>query len=483
MFNTSQMKPGMQTWILGSALLIALIGLVNSQPAVAQQQQAERPNIIIFVADDLNWNDVGAYGHPTIRTPHMDRLAKAGMQFNRAFLTTSSCSPSRASIRTGQYPHSTGAGELHIPLPKSKTIMSTPLRKAGYWTASVGKWHIGGEMADQVDYKADADSGQMGEAWVNALRKRPDEKPFFLWAAHHDPHRGYSPDKTLDEPYTADQVAVPPYLPDTPVVRKDLAAYYNEVTRFDQHVGRVLDELKKQGLAENTFVLVISDNGRPFPHCKTRINTPGVKTPFIVRWPGQVEPSQQTDSVVSAVDIAPTVLEIAGAEPLEQFQGQSLMPILKDPEAEVRQYAFAEHNWHDYRAYERAVHGKQYVYVRNWLPNTPATPPADAVNSPTYDVMRRLWKADKLKYTQDDVFVQNRGEHFLYDQESDPYNIFNLADAPAYSEPLKRMQKALADWRQRTDDSFPGKSDLTPSAFDRETGDRVIDKMNPSLDE
>jgi arylsulfatase A-like enzyme len=460
--------------LAGASLMLPL--------AAASLNAAEpRPNFVIFIADDMNWNDAGTYGHPTIRTPHMDQLAGQGMRFDRAYLTTSSCSPSRASMMTGRYPHATGAGELHLPLPADQVMMTTPLREAGYWTAAVGKWHLGDNVRDQVDYIRRAKPAEMGQAWQQALKDRPKDKPFFFWAAHYDAHRPYNPDKTLEKPYTKDQVVVPPYLPDTPTVREDLAAYYNEVTRFDQHIGLILDQLRKQNVASNTFILVISDNGRPFPHSKTRVNTPGVKTPFIVRWPGEVEPGQVTDSIVSTVDIAPTVLSAAGLEPIDSFQGKSLMPVLNDPEAEVRQYAFAEHNWHDYRAYERAVHGKRFVYVRNWLPDTPATPPADAVRSATFGEMKRLRAEGKLKSYQLDCFTTPRPEHLLYDYQRDPHNLFNLGQSPAFSKPLKRLQNALANWRQRTDDVFPGKNQLTPSTFDRTTGERIINAPHPSF--
>ena len=284
---------------------------------------------------------------------------------------------------TGRYPHATGAGELHLPLPAEARLVTTPLRQAGYWTAAVGKWHLGEAAADQVDYRKSSRPGRMGQAWVQALRDRPAEKPFFLWAAHSDPHRGYQPG-TIDPPHTRDDVVVPPFLPDTPEVRDDLALYYDEVSRFDQHIGLVLDELDRQGVADNTLVLVLSDNGRPFPHCKTRVHVPGVRTPFVVRWPAKVRAGLTSKRVVSTVDIAPTLLDLAGVESPASFQGTSLSKLLNDPTAEVRPYAFAEHNWHDYRAFERAVHGERFSYVRNWLPNTPGTPPADAVRSPTY---------------------------------------------------------------------------------------------------
>jgi N-sulfoglucosamine sulfohydrolase len=229
-----------------------------------QAGAAERPNFVIFIADDLAWEDSGAYGHPTIRTPHIDSMARDGMRFDRAYLTCSSCSPSRCSILTGRYPHSTGGGELHLPLPASQTMVTKPLQEAGYWTAAVGKWHLGEAVASQVDYRQPSQPETMGETWVTALQDRPRDKPFFLWAAHSDPHRDYEPG-AIDPPHDPADVVVPSFLPDAPEVRADLALYYDEISRFDQHIGLVLAELQKQDIAQNTLVLVISDNGRPFP--------------------------------------------------------------------------------------------------------------------------------------------------------------------------------------------------------------------------
>ena len=357
----------------------------------------DRPNFVIFVADDMAWEDCGAYGHPSIRTPNMDRLAKEGLRFDRAYLTCSSCSPSRCSIMTGRYPHSTGASELHLPLPAEQTMMTRPLKDAGYWTAAVGKWHLGEAVADQVDYRQASSPEQMGEAWLKAVRERPRDKPFFLWAAHSDPHRPYQLG-AVDPPHSRDHVVVPPFLPDTPKVRDDLALYYDEISRFDQHIGQVLDELDQQGVADSTFVLVISDNGRPFPHCKTRVSVPGVRTPFIIRYPkGVRSPGSEVKQTVSTVDIAPTVLTLAGLKPLSSFQGISFQPLLAGARIRLRPYAFAEHNWHDYRAFERAVHDTQFCYIRNWLPQTPGTPPADAVGSPTYQVMQQMRDAGTLQ--------------------------------------------------------------------------------------
>ena len=440
----------------------------------------ERPNFIIFVADDMAWEDSGAYGHPSIRTPSIDRLATEGVRFDRAYLTCSSCSPSRCSIMTGRYPHSTGAAELHLPLPADQIMMTKPLMEAGYWTAAVGKWHLGDAVVEQVDYQKTSSPEAMGDAWITALRQRPSDQPFFLWAAHSDPHRSYKPG-AVDPPHTREDVIVPPFFPDTPEVREDLALYYDEVSRFDQHIGEVLDELDQQGVAENTFVLVISDNGRPFPHCKTHVTIPGVRTPFVVRYPkGVRNPGTAVKQTISTVDIAPTVLALAGLDPLSSFQGRSFAPVLAGARIRVRPYAFAEHNWHDYRAFERAVHDTHYCYVRNWLPETPGTPPADAVRSPTYEVMKRMHADGTLKPNQQSCFETPRPEESLFDAQADPNCLNNLAGDPKYAVALHRMRMALDEWQQQTDDVFPGEEHLTPDGFDRVTGVRIIKGSHPS---
>ena len=449
--------------------------------AKALQAAEEPPNFVIFIADDMAWEDCGAYGHKTIRTPNIDALAKAGMRFDRAYLTCSSCSPSRCSMLTGRYPHATNAGELHLPLPADQTLLTKPLREANYWTAAVGKWHLGNNVAEQVDYRQGAKPALMGDAWVQALKKRPKDKPFFLWAAHSDPHRGYQKN-TIAKPHTRDEVVVPRFLPDTPNVRDDLALYYNEVSRFDAHIGLVLLELDRQQIANNTLVLVISDNGRPFPYCKTMVHVPGVRTPFIMRWPAKIASGSVSASVVSTIDIAPTLVELAGLKPSASHQGVSLVPVLQDASASVRPYAFAEHNWHDYRAFERAVHSETFCYVRNWLPNTPGTPPADAVNSPTYAVMKDQKAAGTLsEWKNQACFATPRATEFLYEVGPDPDCLANLAAKPELQRTLEEMRNALKDWQSSTQDRFPGEDALTPDGFDRSTGKRLINAAHPSF--
>ena len=315
-------------------LLMGLSALfILSCQTAAPEEADSPPNLILIIADDMAWDDCGAYGHPDIRTPNIDRLAKEGMRFTQAFLTTSSCSPSRSSIITGTYPHQTDAEQLHWPLPGDRITFVEQLKANGYWTAAAGKWHLGDAVRDRFDYIAAENtagfvlqSGKAGsepvqtesdgsgcQQWLPTLQQRPADQPFFLWLAAVDPHRPYQ-DSTIAKPHTQADVILPPYIPDSESVRKDFALYYDEIHRMDNYIGQVLEELDKSGQAENTLVLFISDNGRAFPREKTTLYDGGIKTPWLVRWPKEIKAGTVTDALVSALDIGPTFLQLAGLD-------------------------------------------------------------------------------------------------------------------------------------------------------------------------
>ena len=300
------------------------------------------------------------------------------------------------------------------------------------------------------------------------LRDRPRDKPFFLWLAALDPHRDYQPD-TIPEPHRAEDVVVPPYLPDVPEVRKDLALYYDEISRLDHYVGDVLAELDRQGIAQDTLVLFLSDNGRPFPRCKTTLYDSGIATPFLVRWPGHVRSGSHCGRLISTIDIAPTVLKLAGLEPLRSFQGKDFSPLFQDPTAKVNNLIFAERNWHDYASHGRAVRSERFKYIKNDDNERPLTPPADAVRSPTFMAMRRLRDARKLTAEQRGCFEHPRPAEELYDLDADPHELVNLAAVPKFAKVLDEMRRALSEWERETADIATDK--LTPDEFDRETGE------------
>ena len=460
---------------------------------------SKRPNVVLIIADDMAWDDCGAYGNPKVRTPNIDRLAREGMRFDRAFVTASSCSPSRSSIITGRYPHNTGAEELHWPLPPEQVTFVEKLKASGYWTAAAGKWHLGNAVKDRFNVLREAGSAgfqlavgkdakarmtpqgsgavQSGcDQWLPVLRDRPPDRPFFLWLASLDPHRDYQP-ATISEPHRPENVTVPAYLPDVPEVRKDLAMYYDEISRLDEHVGEVLEELERQGVAGDTLVLFLSDNGRPFPRCKTSLYDSGIKTPMIIRWPGHVRPGSHCGGLVSTIDIAPTVLQVAGIAPGRGFQGMDLSPMLKDPKVKVREIVFAERNWHDYAAHGRAARSERFKYIKNSDCEMPPTPPADAVRSPSFQAMRRLRDEGRLTPAQRSCFVRPRPAEELYDVDADPDELVNLASDPKYAEVLTAMRRSLLEWARGTNDTAPAK--LSPDEFHRETGEPLPGRVRP----
>ena len=447
--------------------LLAVTVFVLVACSTPKKENAPQPNFIVFIADDAAWNDCGPYGNDKIKTPNINRLAEEGIVFDNAFLTTSSCSPSRCSILTGRYPHSTGAQELHMPLPADQVLFAGELQKAGYYTAVAGKYHIGPVRAEFDTIYGGGPSGC--ENWVKALQERPVDKPFFLWLAAMDPHRKYEP-FAIPEPHSPGDVLVPPFLPDADSTRKDLALYYDEISRLDSFLGKIMQVLKEQGVDENTLVIYMTDNGRPFPRCKTRMYDSGIKTPFIVRWPEKIKKGR-TDALISSIDIAPTFCELAGAPVPETFQGVSFVPVLNDNSAETREYIAAEHNWHDYQAHERAIRNHNFLYIRNFFSELNASPPADAVGSLTYQEMIRLYEAGKLNRDQMDCFVTPRKTEELYDVLNDPLQLDNLAENADYTTILTEMRGLLDTWIVEFRDKM--QENPTPDKFDRWTGEKL----------
>ncbi|PVD52837.1 heparan N-sulfatase [Terrimonas sp.] len=443
----------------------------------AQQPLPSSPNIIFIIGDDISIDDIGAYGNSKVKTPSLNFLAANGLRFNNMFVASSSCSPSRTSILTGRYPHNTGAAELHTPLPKHLTYFPELLKKAGYYTALAGKWHEGKETARAYDtvIAGEAANGLGGEAqWINILQNRPANKPFFFWFSPFDAHRTWSADTFRITHDPATEVEIPETLMDDDSTRRDIASYYNEIGRLDYYVGKLHEALRKEGIADNTIIVFIADNARPFPGSKTRLNDRGLKTPFIFYWPSGIHKAGSVNALVSAIDIAPTFLQLAGAKPAESIQGSSFAKLLTNNNSDFRHYIFGEHNWHDYEAYERSVRTKDYLYIFNGRPNFDNGGPIDANQSLAAHSLKAARAKGKLTLLQEDAFVQPRPVEELYDLRKDSLQLHNLADDKTYTQPLFRLRKILKQWQQQTGDTQPEK--LTSDWYDRETGNALPQK-------
>lgn len=439
--------------------------------AIGQSQ----PNIILIIADDVNWDDIGCYGNKAVRTPNINRLAKEGIRFTNAFVTSSSCSPSRSSIITGRYPHNTGAAELHTPLPAHLTFFPELLKNKGYYTAQAGKWHEGPNTKRAYDTLiAGGMNGAGGEAqWLTLLQNRPKDKPFFFWLAPFDAHREWQAD-SLNKAHDPATVIVPSSLRDTKETREDIAAYYNEISRLDYYIGALEKELQAQGITENTMIIFLADNGRPFPGSKTRLNDAGVKTPFIIKWPQRIKNKGVVcESLVSTIDIAPTLLEIAKAKSAPSIQGVSFQKLLMHPEAPFRSYIFTEHNWHDYEAYERAIRTKDFLYIINRRPQFSNQGPLDAVNSSCYKALKEAEAKGSLTPVQKDIFLAPRPAEEFFAVQKDPQQLHNLAMDPQFYDIKDQLKKVLVQWQRETEDTEP--LNITPDWYDRRNGKKTMD--------
>lgn len=455
-----------------SLVYSSVVLLANTTPLNAQQEG--RPNIVLLLADDISANDFGCYGNSVVKTPNIDSLASTGIRFNNVYLSTSSSSPSRASLITGRYPHNTGACELHTDMGDEQVFFPSLLKDAGYYTAQSGKWHFSSnydedftgpvrKAFDTVGGDSKHGGGPSGAGkWVETLQNRPKDIPFFAWFASHDAHRPWDDEIFLSR-YAENEVDVKPWYLDTSATREDVASYYNEVSRFDFFVGEVVKELKRQGVFENTLIIVMADNGRPFPRAKTRLLTEGIKTPLVISYPKlQNSQGKVCNSLISSIDIAPTIIEAASAKPSPTFQGRSFWHVVKNPSTKFRNYAFAEHNWHDYEAYERAIYTDTHLLIINGRPHLNAEGAIDIMNGATG--LELLSNRHKLNKLQADIFREDRDNVEFYNIVDDIYQFEPLsADSPQYA----HLLTVLSRWQKDTGDTLP--EHITADWYDRET--------------
>ena len=462
-----------------SNIILFLLGanIMFLSVACAQKVQNQNPNVVVLIADDVSWNDLGCYGSKVAKTPNIDKLASDGMQFNNAILTTSSCSPSRISIMTGRYPHNTGAAELHSEPTIEFASIASKLKENGYYTGQAGKWHMG-ELLKKgynkiYEGKQNGDGGE--DLWIPSLKERDKNKPFFFWFASYDAHRPWGPNEFTNT-INPDNVKVPITLINDDSTRLDMAKYFVEIKRFDFYVGKVVEELKAQNVYDNTVIIIMADNGRPFPRDKTRLYDSGMKTPLIIHWPEHIKKSSITNSLVSSVDIAPTILDVCHVAAPETFQGKSFQKLFNSPSEKFRKYAFSEHNWHDYEAYERMARTEQYIYIFNARPQLPNQGPADAVRSPAFTSLLAGLKNKKLSAAQNDVFLSPRPVEELYFCKQDSLQLNNLTGNKKYSSIHKKLKSVLRNWSKESKDNIP--TNLTKDWFDRISGAKIIENID-----
>ncbi len=452
-----------------------LAGLLAAAPAGATPR-----NVVLFVTDD-HGQDAGCYGNKVIKTPHLDALAADGTLFPHAFCTTASCSASRSVILSGLHNHANGHyGHEHAyhHFSSHKTVKSLPalLGQAGYRTARAGKFHVAPEEVYPFDRVLPGNARSpvaLADACKEFLAAR-DDRPFFLYFCTADPHRGGGPARDLpgqpdrfgNRPqgypgvttvkFDPKDVLVPPFLPDTPVCRQELAQYYQAVSRADQGLGRLIQHLKDSGKWDETLFVFLSDHGIAFPGAKTTVYEPGLRSPCVVRDPRQKGRGGRCGAMVSWVDLAPTVLDFAGALPKGQrFHGRSFLQVLGEKAPRGWDEVYASHTFHEVTMYYpmRAVRTRTHKLIWNLAAPLPFPFASDLWAAATWqDVHRRGPDALYGKRTVK-AYLQ-RPKFELYDLESDPHEVRNLAEDRKHAGLLEELQQKLKTFQKETGDPW-----------------------------
>lgn len=446
-------------------ILFAISILLSGFVPKAESSQTSRPNILFIIADDWSFPHAGIYGDKVARTPTFDRIGTEGAVFFNAFTAAPSCSPARAAVLTGKYPHQLeSGGNLWSEWPAEFPTYVDLAEKNGYFVGSTRKGWGPGDF--QVSGLSDNPAGKNFEDFDAFLTERPEDKPFVFWFGSQDPHRDYEANTGIKAGMRLEDVDVPGFLPDLACVRNDILDYYFEVERFDRECGHLIATLERIGELDNTVVVITSDNGMPFPRSKANLYDFGVKVPLAIRWPTKILAGTKIESFVNLIDLAPSFLEAMGI-PIPNMSGDSLWPLFAATQpgnAEV----FLERERHanvrkgNLSYPVRAVRTDRYLYIRNMMPDRlPSGDPhvhqsvgqyGDVDNSITKFLIMQMQGKQNNGLDFFELSFGLRPEEELYDVVKDPYQLNNLAYSKKYSPVKEELREKLINWMRETGD-------------------------------
>ncbi|MEM7492679.1 MAG: sulfatase [Pseudomonadota bacterium] len=436
-----------------------------------------RPNIVLVLFEDMSPR-VGSFGDPLAVTPNWDRIASEGIKYTNVFTTSGVCAPSRAALITGHYQQTIGAQHMRttgasglpgggpqnylaVPGPEVKAFPEL-LRSAGYYTSN--------------DSKTDYQFGEPFTIWDQSGEEadwsgRSDDQPFFHMQTLFDTHESatWPIDMAVTNPIEAfivqrnttvfadraervapEEVTVPPYLPDTQDVRRDIATHYNNIAFTDMALGELYDRLEAEGLLDETILIISTDHGDGLPRMKRSLYDSGLNVPMVIRYPDRRGAGTQNEELISFIDLAPIILSWAETEAPQGLHGLDLIGVDREPE---RQYVFAAQDRMDGEMnHQRAVRDERFKYIRNYIEGDPFFEPLAFRDS--QPSMQALWAgrdAGTLPPAAAALF-EPLPEEQLYDTDTDPHEVNNLADDPAYQADLLRLRGALSDWMDEVGD-------------------------------
>ncbi len=433
-------------------------GLLWPRAPVAEPAPA-RPNILWLIAEDLG-PQLACYGTREVQTPNLDRLAAAGVRYTHCF-SGHVCSPSRSAFMTGMYATAIEANDHRSnrkdhPLPEGVKLLTDWLRAAGYFTANVVQLPeaCGFKGTGKTDWNFSYDGKPFDSADWAELKTH---QPFYAQVNFKETHRAYHGSKQAD----LAKVEIPPYYPDHPVTRQDMAAYLDDVGELDRKVGRVLAQLEQDGLAANTVVVFFGDNGQSHVRGKQFCYEESLQVPLLIRWPrafpppAGFQPGTVDARLLHGIDLAPTMLALAGAAKPSDMQGRVFLGERREPE---RAFVYGARDRCDETVMRiRTVRDARYRYIRNFMPEVPLLAPNAYKEKqyPVWKLLKELNAAGKLTPPQALLCDARRPDEELYDLETDPYEIRNLAgsDRPEHRSALNTLRAALAEWMQLCRDS------------------------------
>jgi arylsulfatase A-like enzyme len=426
--------------------------------ALARSAGPRRPNILWLIAEDFGQH-LGCYGTKEVWTPNLDGMAREGQRYTRFFTTAPVCSPSRSAFMTGMYQTTIGAHNHRshrddgYQLPKGVRVLTDWLRDAGYFTANVR------ELPPECGF-----SGTGKTDWNFAYSGKPFDsgkwsdlkphQPFYAQLNFQETHRTFHAPKRADP----GKVELPPWTPDHPVAREDWARYLDSASELDRKVGLVLRQLEADGLSDSTVVIFFGDNGQAHIRGKQFCYDEGLLVPLIIRWPKDFplpkgfQPGAVNSNLLAAIDLAPTMLALAGAPVPPKMEGRVF---LGDQAARPRKYVFGARDRCDETVFRfRTVRDERYRYIRNFTPERPFLQANEYKSRqyPVWDLLPKLHAAGQLTPSQAFLCAPTMPPEELYDTLADPFETRNLADFVAQASTLKRLRKAMERWIEETND-------------------------------
>jgi N-sulfoglucosamine sulfohydrolase len=446
-------------------------------------EAADRPNVLIIMADDCTYNDLPLYGGENAKTPNIDRFANQGLVFNRAYLSEAMCQPCRAELYSGQYPMRNGCAWNHSASRPTTTSMPQHLGKLGYRVGIAGKVHVKPAKAFPFESVRGFDKSCVRNptqkhdvAAVGKFMSRDKDQPFCLVVALVEPHVPWVMGDASK--YPPKKLKLPANIADTPKTREAFSRYLAEITYMDGQVGDLLAALEKTGQSDNTLVLFTSEQGSQFPGCKWTNWDTGIHTALIARWPGKVAAGKRTDAIMQYADVLPTLLHAAGKKPeagakggAEKFDGSSFLAVLKGESDTHRKFAYGIHNnIPEGPSYPvRTVTDGKFRYLRNLSPDEiyiekhlMGWSGKGALNNPYWATWVRDSWANPQTYTLVRRYM-NRSAEELYHTAEDGYEMTNLANDPKYASIKSKLSGELDAWMKSQGD--PGKAQDTHKAI------------------